>query len=521
MFPAVAIPALVALVFTLGLLGYSTRFPRRSVTTYILCCLLGVFALNSLIEFSGFCIYAGELTAAMERLGFAYIACVIVAAAFILHASLRVGCDVARNEIVWTEVLLYVPAAILLYLLVATDLVVIGFQTFRGTMLRIPGPLYRLFEVYLPCYVLISMAYLGYGARGSRPSAVRRARSRLWLFALVPIAILIGYLIVANHFGVARITSTIYMPIPWLIFLAVATFATHRYRLLDLAFFVPGSMVRRRKKALYSRIHSLTSEIGGFGSNDEILNAITGAFGCSAVLVEHAPRAVQGAITVTRDSNAASAASRFSSEELQAVERMVVTEELEDSHPKLHALMKDHRVGAIAPIKSNPGCIRRWVLLGEEFAGEVCTPLDFRHVEALFDRIGASLREETAPLRSELREARTSLEDLRTQLGRKWHELAALRKRAEIAEAENCRLHDEVDNEKRRGSSAVQAQPSRPMVRGQQELRQMLAEHEAAIVRAALMTYADHTDYIIRAAQLLGISAQELFYLIARHGLDS
>ncbi|MCK7513757.1 MAG: hypothetical protein MZV70_63575 [Desulfobacterales bacterium] len=51
------------------------------------------------------------------------------------------------------QYLLYLPGAGLLWLLVFTDTLVLGFRPFQDTVLREPGPWYFLFETYLEVYL--------------------------------------------------------------------------------------------------------------------------------------------------------------------------------------------------------------------------------------------------------------------------------------------------------------------------------------------------------------------------------
>src|SRR5712692_2056285 len=240
MFPKIVIPALIALAFKLVLLGYSARSPTKNATTRLFLALLAVFALHNLSEVLALTEFVRHgVSQMMVIYGFAYIALLIPPIALLLHVSLRLSLDSDEADLrVRLQGLLYVPAAVLLYLLLFTDQLVHNFQPFQNTVLRVPGPWYSLFETYMTVYLLVVLVNIIYGARLSRPFAMRRVRNRFWLLALLPTVLLLGYLIIANHFGLAKVTSTMYLPITLTFFLVVTTYATHQYRLFDIELFI-------------------------------------------------------------------------------------------------------------------------------------------------------------------------------------------------------------------------------------------------------------------------------------------
>ena len=79
--------------------------------------------------------------------------------------------------------------------------------------------------------------------------------------------------------------------------------------------------------------------------------------------------------------------SEFPREALKLVAHIIVANEIADSEPELHALMKRHKVGAIVPFNSHSATSAHWMLLGEHFSDQVYSPLDFRVVESLFDKL--------------------------------------------------------------------------------------------------------------------------------------
>ena len=519
MIPAVAIPALIALVCKLGLLGYSMRIAARTLSMRLILALLLVFVLHNSVEFVGLIHFNGEVTPAITRLGFAYLSFLIPAVALILHLSLRLSFDRAPDGL-WSRLqpILYVPGFVLVYLLLATDQLVTGFQTFRSAVLRIPGPWYILFESYVISYLLVALASLVYGARASRKSAKGRSRNRLWLLALLPTGLLILYLIVANHLGAAKITSTIYVPIPMTFFLLVATYATYRNRLPDVGFFIPGSKVRKRKAALYERARTMI-DIGEVRSAKDIAEALVRIFRCPVELICN-----DTSLLCPADDHGASAESglwlaRFPLEVLQKIRQTVVMDEIGESDPELHNLMKLHKVEAIVPFKFYEKGSMSWAFFGEHFGEEVYTPLDFKHLEALFERIEECLFENVVPLRSQLEEATRKLNEFKQRLAVTWGELEAVRRGVGLAKVENRRFQEGVAQ--RRPEDEFQVQKPRlpeAIASGEKTMEQYLTEREGAIVAVALRKCADDK---IETARLLGISQRLLQHLIDRHALDS
>ena len=519
MIPAVAIPALIALVCKLGLLGYSMRVPPQTLTTRLLQLLLVAFAMQNLVELIGFNYFENEvITPALTRIGFIYIALLVPVIALVLHLSLRLSFDPAPTDVrARLQPLLYIPGAALLFLLVATDQLVAGFQAFRSSILRIPGPWYILFESYVISYLLGAFLSLVYGARPSRKSPKGRSRNRLWLLALLPTGALLVYLIVANHFGAAKITSTIYVPIPMTIFLVVATYATYHKRLPDLAFFIPGSRVRRRKAALYDRVQKMIAEIGRTRLDDELAENLARTFCCPVAIIDRDMPSLNAVNDAPARAENDNLLAQFPPETLHKVNQIVVVDEIEESDPKLYEIMKRYNVEAVVPFKISPRDPICWVLFESPFVEAVHTPRDFKYLEMLFERIEASLLENVSPLRAQLGEATGKLERVKRQLAVSWHELEDLRRKVGLAESERYQLSLHTDSPSIDHLQALESEVPGEIVSGEQSLWRYLREREAIIVKAALKSCGGDKT---RAARLLGVESQVLCRLIERHGLD-
>lgn len=129
MIPYVALPAFLALVCKLALLAYAVWSPPKNSTVRLFYALLVVLAAQNAAEFFGFYFFAKYGLSGVTSFGFAYIASAIVSISLILHISLRLSFDIEpRGRPARLQPLLYLPGMLLLYLLLLTDELVVGFQ---------------------------------------------------------------------------------------------------------------------------------------------------------------------------------------------------------------------------------------------------------------------------------------------------------------------------------------------------------------------------------------------------------
>jgi N-terminal 7TM region of histidine kinase/Bacterial regulatory protein, Fis family len=511
-----SIPALVALICKFALLGYAARTRPCNRTTQLFLVLLVVLSIQNLVEFVGFNEIAQGNYAHANLIGRLYFAMVIPFLAILLHLSLRLSYDPPRlGHLERRASLIYLPAAVLELLLLGDQLVA-GFRPFEYTLLREPGSLYFLFETYATVYMLAALVNLIYGARASR-SSLARTRNRLWLFSLLPIVLLVVYLVVANHFGWTKLTSTFYLPIAITFFLIVTAYATYEYRLFEIEFYMPWSRVRKRKTAFYERIQATIAEIADLKSVTQILNMLANALHCQVALIG-GPRPVL-ALASGQQMYAKKnlLVSEFPRAALRNVDHIVVANEIEGSVPGLFGLMRQHKVGAIVPFNLHSATSAHWMLLGEHFSDQVYTPLDFKVVETLFERIAELFLDNMLLLRSQLAEASDELRDYQRRLTVAWTELESLRKTLARTEEDNKALRQEKANLIRQSFHVVESGLPDAIESGERTLAEYLAESECEIVRAALR---DSGGSRIKAARLLGIRSGTLHYLIRRHNIE-
>jgi len=392
------LPSLIALIFKGLLLFYIARAGVRTRLGLLFAGLLLVLSLFNAVEFVGLHLLASQgFSAISETLGFIYVALLIPAIALILHISLvlsQSGGD-GDDRRYW---LAYVPAVVLEFLLLATDRLIVGFAPFQHSVLREPGSWYFLFETYVFVYLLAALVNVALGARPGRTPALARIRCQFWLLAVAPIGLLLGYLIVANHFGLAKITSTFYLPILMTFFLAVTTYATHQYRLFDVEFYIPGSKVRRRKTAFYDRIRAMIAEIADLDSVQTALDRVGATLRCPVALVGTRQEAMTLAPTDA-------AFSRIPRAALEGIDHIVVAHEVAQAMPELYRTMREHGVAAIVPFHPHSQYAAGWLILGDGFNNEVYTPRDFKLVEELFAKMGDLFLDKLLAMRAQLAEA--------------------------------------------------------------------------------------------------------------------
>lgn len=514
----IAVPALVALIFKLVLLGYSATSRTKNSTTRLFLALLAVLALHNLDEILGFNYYVAEgLTATVSAFGYVYIALLIPAIALILHVSLRLSFDFPATDLrARLQPLLYIPAAVLIYLLLFTDQLVAGFQSFRNTVLHTPGPWYYLFEIYLAGYFLAALVNLAYGARPIRTSPICRARCQWWLLGIAPTLLLYIYLIVANRFGVAKLSSTIYVPIALTFFLIVATytFATHPYRLFEIEFYIPWSKIRKRKTAFYARIQEAVAEIADLRSVREMLDRLANTLRCQVALIGGF-RPIVAFVDGQNNSTEPVRVSNFPRDVLERVRNIVVANEIAGSEPGLYDLMKQYRIGAIVPFTSHTGTAGNWMLFGEHFSDNVYTPLDFKVIEVLLVRIGELFVDGLLLVRAQLADTKEELYHCRDRLAIAWHQSTMLKAEVQNLREELVRSRREAFRVFTRGTA-----PDLPpeVVSGKLTMQAYLERWQEYMVHAAMrLTNGDQH----KAARILGIpDVRILQYLLEHHKID-
>ncbi|MFL6621961.1 MAG: helix-turn-helix domain-containing protein [Sulfurifustis sp.] len=513
----VSVPALIALILKLALIGYSVRSAQRTTIARLFLALLIVLALVDVDEIF-FLNYVARhgVTGPVQVSGLVYMALGILTTSILLHLSLALSLDRTRFLHGAGKFLLYAPALTLICLLLVTDRMVRDFTPFSFSILRQPGPWFFGIEAYWVSCLSLVLAILAYGARASRP-ALLRIRNRLWLLALAPVVFLAIYLVIANHFSWTQLTFPLYTPIAITFFLIVTTYATHErprpgssyrflYRLFDLDAYVPWSQVHKRKAEFHRRADAMLAELGALHSIRDTVKRISDVFQCPVVWVGggHTP-------VVAGDTPELA---RFPRSELAKVDQLLLTHQAARTHPTIHALMTNHKVGAIVPFYPYSRAAS-WMLLGESFNEQVYTPLDYERVKPLFDRIANHLLDEQMLLSNLLTEERRKLRALRRRLENVGWQLETTENRLQLISEENRRLREQAVSDSGASLTHRPASPDRPQDGGK-TLDEHVSQFEAQMIADAL---AQCDGNQARAAALLGLRRNTLHYKIKRYGL--
>ena len=517
-----AVPSLFALAIKLVLLAYAAKSATKNAITKVFLAFLIVLSLFNAVECFGFVYYYRQgLAPGVQIIGFAYIALLIPAIALLLHVSLALSFD---SPLFGSKkrylTMLYLPVIPLEYLLLFTDRLVQGFAPYLYSLLRVPGPAYFLFETYIVIYLLAAVANLAYGAR-SRRAPIPRTRNRLWLLAMAPMALLFVYLIVANHFGGAKLTSTFHVPIAMTFFLIVTTYATHQHRLFDIEFYIPWTRIRKRKTAFYDRIRAVVAEIADLRSVQKAVHLLSETLRCPIAVMNDSGKSALAVAGGTPQM------AQFPREELRKIDHIVVADEIADGLPETSALMRRHGIAAIVPFYPHNQGASGWMLLGETFSESVYTARDFKAVERVFAKMAELFLDGMVLARSQLAQGQRRIRTLEQRLRLSEDNLTALRKENGDLYAQIARMRDEyiammrtaalvqaVDSQRAQSFSAPGSeQPSSP----EKTLDDYVAEFEARVIAETLKRCDGNKS---KAARLLGLKPNTLHYKIERNGLS-
>ena len=418
-----ALPAILALAAK-GVIYLYARFSElRTLETRLYLWFLFALSVQNLAEVGIFTSYA-------EHLPFVYFGASIIAIALLLHLALVIARE-WRHTLIWLA-LLYTPTIVLEILLWFTPWLVQGFEPLRYTYTRIPGSLYFLFELYALGYVAGAVALFIYGSLWAR-TAARQTKNRLMLLGLFPIFLVVVTVISLQHYGARVFNTTVTLPIAITFFLAVTAYATHQYRLFDIAFYIPWSKVRARKTAFYDRIRTMIAEIADLGSVREAVHRLASTLGCSVALVSTGK-------PVLAVAGGAQQMMAFPLEQLRSINRIVVANEIADTAPETYAIMRQHGVAAVVPFYPHSQSASGWMLLGDAFSEQVYTPLDFKMVEQLFDKMAELFLDKLLLMRGQLAAAERRLQTMEFRLQEAETGIATLRNENETLQQLNLRL---------------------------------------------------------------------------------
>jgi DNA-binding protein Fis len=513
-----AVPAVLALLAKGIIYLYAHYSPQRNVETRLYLLFLFALSIQNLAELSAF---SDKSLGLLEpNWGKLYFAAGIVALALLAHLALRLAADsplLGGRAAFYLA--LYVPAGLLLWLLASGPLLVMGFEPLAYTYTKVPGPLYLLFEIYAVAYFGTSVLLLAYGsAKQDTPS--KRLKNKLMLLGALPGFIVVVAVIGLQHYaGFRAFNTTVTLPIAITFFLAVTAYATHQHRLFDIEFYIPRSKVRARKTAFYDRIRAMVAEIADLGSVNQVMNRLADTLHCSAALVG-------GGRPVLATAGNATQLADFPREELTKIDRILVANEIADSRPETFSVMKRHGVAAIVPFYPHTQTAASWLLLGDSFSEQVYTPLDFKMVEQLFDKMAELFLDKMIVMRTQLADTQRQLRTLDQRLRKTEDNFMAIKEENQLLRRQNAKL---VSENMAAQQSSVLGRPVASMnsddasetrtgaAAEEKTLDEYVSEFEARILEQALKRCDGNKSM---AARMLGLRPNTLHYKLERYGLS-
>ncbi len=427
---AYAIPAIVALCIKVVIYFYVQPSAIRNPQTRLFLLFLITLSLHNVAEITYFLREDG-LPLAQPPGGYLFFGASIIALAIALHLALMVAHDwraQTQRRLMW----LYVPALVLEGILWFTPWLITGFTQVMHTFRSVPGPLYFAFELYVLAFAWAVIGALILGAL-RQTTSTKRLRCRLLLLGLLPMGLVVTVVVTVQHYLVWTISSTFILPICITFFLIVAGYAIHQFRLFDISFFIPGSRLRRRKTAFYGRIQALIGEIARLNSVNTAIDSIADTLHCPVALIGNGK-------SVLAPVSGSQAMVDIPKDVLQRCNHIMVANEIVDAEPETCATMRRHGIAAIVPFYPSSRNASGWLLLGNSFSDQIYSPVDFREVEQLFDKMGELFLDELLGMRSELATAARRFHALTQQSNSLQATIDDLEHRNTALEEENQRL---------------------------------------------------------------------------------
>jgi DNA-binding protein Fis len=470
-----SLPAAIALFIKLLVLYFSWRTEARNIKTRLFLSATVVSLGISVVETVGVNFKSLEpikVLGYLDFFGYSYYAFFIPFLGLLIILAVVIS-EEKRAFAISIATAIYV--LILEYLLLFTPLLITDFQPFKFSVTRTPGPLYGLFEFLIVVSTLTVLLFPLQGIKADRSPLVR-SQCKLWLATATPVVLIIVLAFALLHFNIRLFNTAATLPLASALLLVAVGYAVHNQRIIELDFYLPWSHTRKHKSLLYSRLGTATAE----RSIEQAIRNLADILKCPAALISpHKSSAIDAG-------NGASALSGFPREELEKVDRMLVANEGQDL-PDVRRSMSALGVGVIIPFFPHSSIAASWLLLGNGFNAHIYTPLDFRTLQQLLDRLAILLLDDVLRPDSPLRQAALELRDLQSS--------------QEFLQAQFQRLF-------LREPAAVSPRA----------LDDYVSEFEAAIIKRAL-------DYCegnrARAARLLGLRPNTLHYKIERHGIET
>jgi len=513
LFWAYLVPAVLALAFKGGLFLYAYKHrPLNSVTRLYVYLLIALTAQN-IVLVTGY----PELSRGTVPYFEADVFYVVTTWAIVLILHLAVAMAFHQATVMTVVVVraAYAMALALTLLILNTSWIVSGYEITNYVITRIPGPMYPLWSIYAAGSLLAGVGILVYGAL-HQATRQKRLKSQLLVLALIPMQLTMMTVLVMLHLGVKWINVSLLSPILITYLLVVTAYATHQHRLFDIQFYIPWSKVRKRKTAFYQRLRAMVAELADAASVNQAINLLADVLRCPVALIS-GPRPV-----LAISGNSADMV-KFPLKELRGVNSILVANEISDAMPSMHSLMREHGVAAIVPFYPHSHTAASWMLLGDSFSDQVYTPLDFKMVEQVFDRLGDLFLDKLLFMRSQLHEAREQLQTLQLRLDVSEERGQELQKQLRKVVRQNGNSELSRPALGKRGKADRNSKPApvvalvpKPPVQGGKPLDSLVADFEARMIEQTLERCGGNQS---QAARLLGLRPNTLHYKIERYGL--
>ena len=401
-----AVPAVLALFAKVIIFFYARKTGTRNFLTRLFVWFLAILSLQNIAEIALFASHSYNLTDPLG--GSLYFASVILAFSMLLHLVLILVLDWPQTkfqqQLTWW---LYFPVIPLELLVWFTPWLIEGFKINNYGYTEIAGPVYFLFELFVFIISLGVLALLAYGNRKSE-QPWRKLKNRLMLIGLLPPLLVVLTVMSLQHFGIFIFNATVTFPIAVTFFLIVTAYAIHQHRLFDIQFYIPGSKIRRRKTAFYSRIKNMIAEIADFNSISDVINRLADTLSCPVVLVSGKTPVVT---TLGNAQYMASVPHNF----LTKIDHIQVANEIISDNPESFRLMKKYGIAAIVPFYPYSQHVSGWLLLGESFSNQVYTSRDFRMTEQLFEKMADLFLDKILNMRHQLASTAKELTTIKQQ----------------------------------------------------------------------------------------------------------
>lgn len=430
-----SMPALLVLVAKAAIFFYARKSPVRGTAGWLFLVFLGVVTVQNIAEIGILNFHGAEVVSHHQLLnGYVYFAASAVALAVLLHLTLTLSLDWDKRigSALLTS-LIYLPAAAMVALLFATDVIVAGFKHLNYTYGQIAGEGYWMFELYVLVYCFATLVLLYYGARyQTTPS--RRLKNKIMGYGMLPMGAVIGVVMVMQHQGIdTKFNTTATLPLAITLFLAITAYAIYQFRLFDIDFYIPGSRARKRKTAFYNRLRKLVGEIAELPSAKDAVSLLADAFKCPILLLDGNHRIVASAGNARNMST-------LPLTTLAQLNHILVREEVANQMPDIYRDMTLHHVSVVVPFYPRTRTAAGWLLMGESFSEQVYSPMDFRQVEQVFDKMADLFLEGMIAVRTEQEDTEKRLQKLERAYEKLVGDYQKLEQDSERLQRENARL---------------------------------------------------------------------------------